>query len=215
MKLTLEASATDWRLQSQLAAKHTHIYSHTVTTHAYSFSALLYLFPPLHTHVLCFHHRLVSYFYFFCQKRFSVPLLLSFFFLFSLLRSRLPSFHGVCEFCSVSHNVTFIHAHEQSLSFSVFWTQTVDHALIYFSSLLFLPLRFSLSCLASSFLFWSAPPTRLSLPNLLHISPPCPLSPLTPCPNFFPFFSFVLHRNPPPLPLFFYPMCIIFMLMKT
>lgn len=110
------------------------------------FTFMLSVFPSL----------LGIIFYFFFQTRFSVPLL----FPFSSPQSCLPSFHGFCEFCFVSHKGTFIYAHKRSLSFSVFWTQTVDHALIYFSSLLFLPLCFSLLP-RMSFLFFPAPPPLL------------------------------------------------------
>lgn len=60
------------------------------------------------------------------------------------------------------------------LSFSVFWTQTVDHALIYFSSLLLLCFSLSpiLPCIVLFILAPFPPPV-----TTLKSSPPPPISP--------------------------------------
>ena len=50
--------------------------------------------------------------------------------------------YSIFSWCLCISSHSFILRND--LSFSVFWTQTVDHALIYFSSLLFLLVCFSL-----------------------------------------------------------------------
>lgn len=194
---TLGASMTDWRLHLQLPPKHSHIKSKQ-SQHMHTWLFCSALFVSTSSRSLCLHHHLVSYFLFPLSDKIFCPSAFSLFSLSSSLSSALSALS--VSFVSVSHTVSFTRAHKWSPSFFVFWTQTVDHALIYFSSLLFLP-PCSLSTLSLSPAlypsFWfglpllppfppSFPPSLtpflslwcLSLVNLPHIFPPNLLSPL-------------------------------------
>lgn len=171
---------------TQLKQTHRHIALLLCSICFHLSTLMLSLFPSPLGIIFCF-----------LSTRFSVPLLLSW----------LPSLHIVSELSCVSHDVSIIHAHKRSV-FLCLWTQTVDHALIYFSSLLFLPLCFSLSCLTMTF-FCPYPPLVMSpLLNLPHIPPPCPPPPLTHlythayiCPLLF----LLCFTTPRPVPFYFIP----------
>lgn len=96
--------------------------------HTKFFCSALFVSISSHSCCLCFHHRLVSHFISSVGQE-SLSLYLSPFPFSSqcLSHSYLPSFHGVCELCSVSHNVTFIHAQKRSLSLSSGLRQLTMH----------------------------------------------------------------------------------------
>lgn len=122
-----ETSTTDRRLQSQLAAEHAHVYRQTALLLC---SICFHLF----TSVVAWYHILFRL----SDKMFCPSLLLSFFFLYSSLC--LPFFFVVSVKFLVCPIMSDSFMLKNNLSISVFWAQTVDHALIYFSSLLFLSL---------------------------------------------------------------------------